>query len=389
MVFLTNILKYNSTAGHSLKQYLRNGFKDSLRIYVKAGAGGNGYPKFGGVGGQGGNVIAVGREHITLEDICKLHKSRRFIAKNGTHSTHNFILGPPGEHLRFDVPLGVTIYTDEGKKLGEINKEDDTVIIAKGGPGGHPKNGFHGIKGQTYSVKLELKLIADVGLVGFPNAGKSTLLKAISHAKPKIASYPFTTIRPNIGIITYGDYRQISVADLPGLIEGAHANKGMGHEFLRHVERTQLLLIMADINGFQLGVQYAHRTCLDTVVLLNKELELYNPDLLNKPKLMVVNKMDTVPDRKHFYEIREQILNLPDLLQNYPEEIRPETPFVFDDIVAISAKESADDVNLLKNKIRHLLDVYGEVKKERELQEKAELVSNIKRNLAERGPLVV
>ncbi|KAB0798525.1 hypothetical protein PPYR_09518 [Photinus pyralis] len=388
MVFLERCLKYESKV-NPLRLYLRNGFKDSLRIYVKGGAGGNGYPKFGGVGGQGGSVVAVGREHITLEDLCRCNQSRRFIAKNGTHSTHNFILGPPGESLKFEVPLGVTIYTDEGKKLGEVNKEGDEVIVANGGKGGHPKNGFLGIKGQAYNVKLDLKLIADVGLVGFPNAGKSTLLKAISHAKPKIASYPFTTIRPNIGIISYPDFRQISVADLPGLIEGAHANRGMGHEFLRHVERTQLLLVMADINGFRLGYQYVHRNCLDTIVLLNKELELYNPDLLSKPKLMVINKMDTVTDHQHFHNVRDKILNISDVLKSYPEEMRPEIPFVFDDIMAISAKESVDDVNLLKNKIRHLLDVHNEIKKKKELEEKAEFIANLRHNLGERGPLVV
>ncbi|KRT80231.1 50S ribosome-binding GTPase, partial [Oryctes borbonicus] len=134
----------------------------------------------------------------------------------------------------------------------------------------HPKNGFLGSEGQNYSIKLDLKLISDIGLVGFPNAGKSTLLKAVSHAKPKIASYPFTTVRPNVGIMIYKDFRQISMADLPGLIEGAHANRGMGHRFLKHVERTKIILLVVDINGFQLSPQHEHRTCLDTIVLLNK-----------------------------------------------------------------------------------------------------------------------
>lgn len=163
--------------------------------------------------------------------------------------------------------------------------------MAKGGTAGHPKNGFLGTKGQAYNVSLDLKLIADVGLVGFPNAGKSTLLKAISHAKPKIADYPckcscclfdccfelfwllVTTVRPNVGKIMYKDLRQISMADLPGLIEGAYANKGMGHSFLKHVERTKLLLLVVDINGFQLAPKYPHRSCLDTIALLNRVSE--------------------------------------------------------------------------------------------------------------------
>ncbi|KAK4879554.1 hypothetical protein RN001_007700 [Aquatica leii] len=383
MVYISKLLH----GGKPIRRYLRNGFTDSLRVYVRGGTGGNGLPKFGGVGGQGGNVVVVGKESITLDDVVRSNKSKRYLAGNGTCSSHNFILGPPGESVKLQVPVGVSVFTDEGKKLGEINKENEELIIAKGGPGGHPRNGFLGIKGQCYSVRLDLKLIADVGLVGFPNAGKSTLLKAISHAKPKIANYPFTTVRPNIGIVTYKDLRQISVADLPGLIEGAHVNRGMGHEFLKHVERTQLLLIMADINGFQLSHQYPHRSCLDTIVLLNKELELYNPELLNKPKLMVINKMDSISGFQKFFEIRDKILNLGDVFYEYPDEMKPEKPLIFDDVLAISAKEGINDINLVKEKIRHLLDVYAEAKKEKET-EKSEFLS-IRESLNEKGPKLV
>ncbi|XP_064105533.1 GTP-binding protein 10 homolog [Macrobrachium nipponense] len=174
-----------------------------------------GYPKFGGVGGKGGDVY--------VEAIA-----------------------------------------------GETNKIGDKILVAKGGAGGSPANQFNGQHGQALNLTLELKLIADIGLVGFPNAGKSTLLKAISRAKPKIASYPFTTIRPNIGIVEYPDKRQISIADLPGLVEGSWANMGMGHKFLRHVERTNLLLYIVDINGFKMGPQYPHRTPIENVILLNK-----------------------------------------------------------------------------------------------------------------------
>jgi Obg family GTPase CgtA len=150
----------------------------------------------------------------------------------------------------------------------------------------------------------------DIGLVGFPNAGKSTLLKAVSHAKPKIASYPFTTVRPNVGIINYKDLREISMADLPGLIEGAYANKGMGHRFLKHVERTKLLLLIVDINGFQLSPQYPHRSCLETILLLNKELELYNKDLLEKPSMLLINKMDTENAQQKYVEIKDSLQNI-------------------------------------------------------------------------------
>ncbi|KAF5297708.1 hypothetical protein FQA39_LY12039 [Lamprigera yunnana] len=385
MVFLSKLLCGNKKV---IRKYLQNGFTDSLRVYVRGGTGGNGLPKFGGIGGQGGNIIFVGTESISLDDVARTNKKKHFIAGSGVCSSHNFILGPPGNSVKVDVPVGVTVFTDEGKKLGEINSEGDEIVVAKGGPGGHPKNGFLGVKGQCYPVRLDLKLIADIGLVGFPNAGKSTLLKAISQAKPKIASYPFTTIKPNIGMISYKDLRQISVADLPGLIEGAHVNKGLGHTFLKHVERTQMLLIMADINGFQLSPQYPHRSCLDTIVLLNKELELYNPELLKKPKLMVINKMDSILAFKRFFEIRQQILNLGDIFYEYPDEMKPEKPLIFDDILAISAKESLNDIDLVKNKIRQLLDNYAEVKKEQERDE-FEHLSAVKQTLIERGPKLV
>jgi Obg family GTPase CgtA len=308
MVFLTRITlaKLRKLSRH----YLKEGFRDSLKIFVSGGTGGNGLPKFGGIGGQGGNVVVVGKENISLSDVYKQNKSKSYVAKSGRHSSHNFILGPPGENTKFEVPVGVTIFTELGKKLGEINQEGEELLLAKGGAGGNPKNGYLGTKGQAYPVIFDLKLIADIGLVGFPNAGKSTLLKAVSHAKPKIASYPFTTVRPNVGIINYKDLREISMADLPGLIEGAYANKGMGHRFLKHVERTKLLLLIVDINGFQLSPQYPHRSCLETILLLNKELELYNKDLLEKPSMLLINKMDTENAQQKYVEIKDSLQNI-------------------------------------------------------------------------------
>ncbi|XP_056648289.1 GTP-binding protein 10 [Diorhabda sublineata] len=367
------------------RKYERFGFRDNLRIYVQGGPGGNGYPKFGGVGGKGGDVIAVGKEDITLEHVFKSNRSKRYIAKGGKHSTHNFIIGTPGEDIKFDVPLGVILDTEHGKRLGEVNDEGQEIVVAKGGTGGHSKNGYLGTKGQAYSVKLDLKLIADIGLVGFPNAGKSTLLKAISHAKPKIASYPFTTVKPNVGILMYKDYRQISMADLPGLIEGAHMNKGMGHKFLKHVERTKLILMVVDINGFQLSPQYPHRSCLETIMLLVKELEMYNDTLLSKPAMMLINKMDTDGALSKFQEIKEQLKNLESVFANYPDDIRPLNCMKFFDVIPVSAKENPDDVNYVKHRVRKMLDVIAELNENKSSHE----TDGVENDFKEKAPVLI
>lgn len=365
----------------SMRHYLQSGFIDTLRLHVRGGSGGNGLPKFGGVGGQGGTVILKAKEFYSLEKILKKYSAKRVDADHGKHSSHNFILGPPGENTEVVVPTGVTIYCDN-KNLGELNKDGEELIVANGGYGGHPNNGFLGQQGETKTIALELKLIADIGLVGFPNAGKSTLLKAVSHAKPKIASYPFTTVKPNVGILHYKDMRQISMADLPGLIEGAHANRGMGHSFLRHVERTKLLLLVVDINGFQLSPQHQHRDCLDTIVLLNKELELYNEDLLNKPAMLLINKLDTEGAEAKYDLIQEKLKTYKDSVSEYPEDIKPNKAITFNEIMAISAQESRS-IELVKERLRKLLDIFAAQATEEIIPE------NIKSTTRERGPALV
>jgi Obg family GTPase CgtA len=273
--------------------------------------------------------------------------------------------------------------------LGEINQEGEELLLAKGGAGGNPKNGYLGTKGQAYPVIFDLKLIADIGLVGFPNAGKSTLLKAVSHAKPKIASYPFTTVRPNVGIINYKDLREISMADLPGLIEGAYANKGMGHRFLKHVERTKLLLLIVDINGFQLSPQYPHRSCLETILLLNKELELYNKDLLEKPSMLLINKMDTENAQQKYVEIKDSLQNISEIAKKYPDNIRPENVLKFTDILTISAKEKLEDVELVKNRVRKLIDVMVQLENSEDVSNIHDVYNNLKDALSEKGPNLV
>eukprot|EP00058_Branchiostoma_floridae_P015246 XP_002600734.1 hypothetical protein BRAFLDRAFT_123502 [Branchiostoma floridae] len=285
MVFLTRILFRAPTAR-------KRGFVDKLRVYVRGGSGGMGLPKYNGRGGDGGHVIFVAKEDMTLKQVIDSTPNKRFIAGIGANASRRAIQGDKGHNLTVEVPTGITLLTDTKQVIATLNQPGDQATVAKGGAGGAHWSDFHPKKGQIRSVTLELKLISDIGLVGFPNAGKSTLLKAVSSADPKIADYPFTTMRPQIGIIQYQDLRRVSLADLPGLIEGAHHNAGMGHHFLRHVERTKLLLFMVDVHGFILSMKHPHRTAFQTVALLMKELELYKSDLVDKPAVLAINKID-------------------------------------------------------------------------------------------------
>ncbi|KAK7508489.1 hypothetical protein BaRGS_00000055, partial [Batillaria attramentaria] len=339
-------------------------FVDSLRVYVRGGPGGQGLAKFGGIGGDGGNVVVVARKGQQLINLPKKYPTRRFVAGSGGNSTKFCLLGEPGKDKELEVPPGVEIVTDEGEILGSLNEVDDQVCVARGGKGGNRDNLFLGKRGEGRVVNLNLKLIADVGLVGFPNAGKSTFLQAVSRAKPKIANYPFTTIRPQIGIAEFPDFRKISVADLPGLIEGAHANFGLGHRFLKHVERTKLLLFLVDINGFQLAQSYPLRSAFQT------ELELYRPDLLEKPAVLVVNKIDTDPSGHLTEQLLRNIKNLPDSAETVPEEICPETLIKFEDVITVSAKDRSNTDTVMQ-RVRTLLDVYADLKMAQQQKEKS------------------
>ncbi|XP_050533736.1 GTP-binding protein 10 homolog [Daktulosphaira vitifoliae] len=370
---LRNHLKHNSK------------FLDSLRIHVKGGTGGFGYPKYGGLGGKGGDVCLVATEGMTLKEFLTKYPHKKLQAETGGNSHSRRILGLVGQEKKVNVPIGISVYDDNNRLIGDLNEDKSELIVAKGGEGGCKVNGFCGKKGESRSIKLELKLIADVGLVGFPNAGKSTLLKSISNAKTKIASYPFTTLRPNIGIMSYKDLRQISMADLPGLIEGAHCNIGMGHRFLRHVERTKLLLLVVDINGFQLSPLKKFRSCLDTIVLLNKELELYKEDLLEKPAMLLINKMDTEGAKEKYLEIQEKIENLNDAIYLYPEDVRPKKAIKFDEILPISAKNEPGDIEYVKTIIRDILDIKEEINNVTDNKS----LNKLKDSLRERGPVLV
>ncbi|KJE89539.1 GTP-binding protein [Capsaspora owczarzaki ATCC 30864] len=266
----------------------KQGFVDRVRISVRAGDGGTGRPA--GTGGAGGSVYLVVKQTGSLANIPKLVEAGR-----GADSRERAPRGRGGDDSYVSVPPGTVISDGRtGKVMFDVSTIGESYLLAKGGAGGGQDGGLpRGGKGEQLPLNLELKSIADVGLVGFPNAGKSTLLTAISNATPKIAPYPFTTLRPHIGVVQYDQFTRIAVADVPGLVEGAHQNVGMGHQFLRHIERTSALLYVVDVNGFQLSMDSPFRTPAETFRLLFDELSVYGGGgMERRPFIVVLNKMD-------------------------------------------------------------------------------------------------
>jgi GTP-binding protein len=293
-------------------------FVDEVEIRVAAGSGGRGCIAFrrekfvprggpsGGDGGDGGSVFFVASPHLNTLVSFRFHPD--FKAERGQHGMGSNMHGRNGKHLVIKVPIGTVVYElpEEGGEpvqLADLVEEGKKVRIAAGGQGGRgnarfvsatnraPRRADPGVPGEIRHLRLQLKLLADVGLVGFPNAGKSTLIARISAAKPKIADYPFTTLTPNLGVVALSDDRSFVVADVPGLIEGAHRGLGLGHQFLRHLERTRLLVHMIDVSG-QSG-----RDPVEDFKTIRRELELYRPELAEKPAIAAANKMDAVADR--------------------------------------------------------------------------------------------
>ncbi|CAI9728447.1 GTP-binding protein 10 [Octopus vulgaris] len=258
----------------------------------------------------------------------------------------------------------------------ELNETGQQLLVAHGGVGGSLNNKFLGQQGEIRTLKLVMKLIADVGFVGFPNAGKSTLLRALSKAKPTVAPLPFTTLRPEIGMIEFSDHRQIKLADLPGLIEGAHLNLGMGHKFLRHVERTKLLLFVVDVRGFRLQMEKEERSAFETILLLNKELELYQPDLIRKPAILVLNKVENEKDKQIAEEVLDLVQQRPESLANMEKYMLPNENVTFDHVMTISAKKRIATEEL-KLKIREFLDIYNEQILIKEKQETMEIFDDV------------
>lgn len=298
-------------------------FIDYVKIHCRSGKGGAGSrymrrEKYvaqggpaGGDGGRGGHIILKG--NAQLWTLLHLKYQKHIKAEHGEPGGKNQMFGKEGADVYVEVPLGTIIKDSEsGEFIGEISEDGQTLILLEGGKGGRgnvhfksatnqaPMYAQPGVPEQEGWFILELKVLADVGLVGFPNAGKSTLLSVVSAAKPEIANYPFTTLTPNLGIVSYRDHRSFVMADIPGIIEGAHEGKGLGLRFLRHIERNSLLLFLVPADSENIHKEYD--------ILVN-ELVQYNPDLADKPRLLVISKSDMLDN-----ELKEEIAkDLPDL----------------------------------------------------------------------------
>ncbi len=331
-------------------------FVDSVKIYVKAGDGGDGAVAFrhekyvamggpsGGNGGRGGSIIFVGEEGLTT--LLDFRFMKKIKAERGQNGMTKDMYGKKGNDTFIKVPIGTTIIDDDTKVvIGDITKHGQEVVVAEGGRGGKGNAAFatsrnpapeiseKGVPGVERNLQLELKVLADVGLVGFPSVGKSTLISVVSKAKPKIAAYHFTTLHPNLGVVGVGDGRSFIMADLPGLIEGASSGAGLGIQFLKHIERTRVIVHIIDMSATD------GRDPVSDYYKIRKELENFNPDLLKRPEIIVANKMDLPGADENFIRFKKQT-NLMD-------------------IVAISAVTKHNVQQLLYN----IADVLDETKK--------------------------
>ena len=310
-------------------------FVDEVDIHVAAGHGGSGALSFrrekfvprggpdGGNGGRGGSVYLVADPHRNT--LVHFRFTPEFEAQRGGHGEGALKSGRDGKDLEIKVPVGTLVFVhhpdvpDSAEEFADLTVPGQRVLVAKGGRGGlgnahfatstnrAPRKHQPGEPGDSRYLRLQLKLLADVGLVGFPNAGKSTFIARVSAARPKIADYPFTTLTPNLGVVTLSDDRSFVVADVPGLIEGAHEGHGLGHQFLRHIERTKVILHLVDVSGA------SGRDPVEDFDTIRRELALYNQALLDKPHLVVANKIDALddPSRVRSLAARAESLGLP------------------------------------------------------------------------------
>jgi GTP-binding protein len=296
-------------------------FVDEVSVTVKAGRGGDGSCSFrremfvprggpdGGDGGDGGDVIFTASQRLTT--LLDLRYQRHYEAEDGKPGSGSNCTGRRGKSVEILMPVGTVVYDlPTGDILADLVADGESVTVARGGKGGRGNSHFatstnrvptqfeHGTSGEAFELRIELKLLADVGLIGFPNAGKSTLIAAISAARPKIADYPFTTLVPNLGVVRYAEDRSFVVADIPGLIEGAHEGKGLGIQFLRHIERTSLLLHLIDVS------EAAVQDPIDSFDIMRQELAAYDPGVAKRPFAVVPTKIDALGDGSRLSSLR-------------------------------------------------------------------------------------
>jgi GTP-binding protein len=300
-------------------------FIDRAKIHVQGGDGGNGVTAFrrekfvprggpsGGDGGRGGDVIVLADS--SLNTLLHLRYNPHHTAQRGLHGEGSNRSGRNGEDLVIRVPVGTQIFdATTGDLLHDLNHEGDQWLAARGGRGGFgnahfttstnraPRYHQSGSPGEELDLQLELKLLADVGLVGFPNAGKSTFISTVSAARPKIADYPFTTLEPHLGVVDLGDFRTFVIADIPGLIEGAHTGAGLGDRFLRHIERTKLLLHLVDVSSV------SGRDAVSDYETVNRELASYNEELATRPQFVVATKIDALDEPERLESLKQKAI---------------------------------------------------------------------------------
>jgi GTPase len=340
-------------------------FLDRVKIKLKAGNGGNGITAFrrekfvprggpsGGDGGKGGDVWLEATEG--LNTLLHLRFNPEHKAERGRHGEGSSKYGSGGDDTTVKVPVGTQVFDLETNEfLFDFTEEGQRFLAAKGGRGGFgnihfatstnraPRYHQDGSEGDERELQLELKLIADVGLVGYPNAGKSTLISVISAAKPKIADYPFTTLEPNLGVVSLGDFRTFVVADIPGLIEGASDGAGLGDRFLRHVERTKLILHLVDISSI------SGRDCVADYEIINRELANYDSNLATRPQIVVATKMDSLEEPERLENLRKRVAEDGKELWEISSVINQGTQELVYEIAQKLDEMKADELELIK-----------------------------------------
>ncbi len=350
-----------------LKSKTPPSFIDTAKIWVKSGDGGAGAVHFrrekflpkggpdGGNGGDGGTIIIKGSNHKNT--LLHLRYNKHFKAENGANGQGMNKYGENGNGVCIQVPPGTIIKDLDGNFITEILHNNQEFVIAKGGKGGlgnsffksstrqAPKYAQPGITGQELTILLELKLLADVGLVGFPNAGKSSLLAALSAAKPKVGDYPFTSLVPTVGVVKYYDNTFV-MADIPGIIEGAAKGKGLGLDFLRHIERNAILLFVVDIESDSIKEVYN---------MLLAELKAYNPDLLNKKRLLAITKVDLITDTTTDGLLKlDESANIDNTILN--DIIVQDLPKDLDHVFVSSLDRKNSRLNILRNKLWNIIE---------------------------------